>query len=500
MGNTSSSICPKYVRKEQDQASFLEHSLPPNYVSSANLLPLKRKLDDPDEPLQRKRCAGAAGVLQTKSLQSLARGVKRKPDFGSEGERPAKRSASQQNCNDSYSLVPRSTYMWTLPTEMLFEIALYLSGKDLRSFAQVCRLLGDIAGPMVMKEHGLVIPESGKFIRIQKKAYDALMVWRRLSTFDPRASWWCSFGRNCDQEMERFRYFCTTINITLSSHTVHLFFVANADPTSLRRVMKSITNMGSTSIQFFGPSSSKPSLLRITNVNPQPLSNSCLQSFRACNPIFFTAALTNFTVGVLNSAEIYDLSLDHTGLKASQWARLLPRATLPRLERLSIDDSCPPLTLSKFLQRHPLIESLYVRVDSSNQPTKSPRIQNIRGPIKLANLVIVSGPSDYVMGILEHLETRPRLISLSLIPTFTRPFIVDITQCAMACETISTLAVTIPDNPRVACFDLIGNEPTISHVKSLVVSNEENGTISDDASSGDNKFVRVPSIFYNAPD
>ncbi|KAH7903114.1 hypothetical protein BJ138DRAFT_1120717 [Hygrophoropsis aurantiaca] len=420
---------------------------------------------------------------------SLLPSRKRKAEDDRVDGRPSKRSVSPNYYNNTLILVhPQNIpYIWTLPTELLYAIAGHLSGKALHSLTQVCQRLNDIAGPMFMNECGLQLHVNGTRVTMQGNAYDALMVWRRSPTFQPREVWWCSF-RSFDstRQINQLRNFCSTVSITTPSHSINLSFWSDVDSHLLLSLLKNITCMGSTQISFLGLTSQIPCLAGIDTIS-QPALPARIQVFRPCASIFFTPPLLHYTVLTMRASSLRILGLERTGLSASQWARLLPQLEAPNLAEIRIDCSCSVTTLGKFLHRHPLVEDISVLY---NWPDRNVKLSTKPCDIILPQLRYLSGPARYMEALIRRFKTPPNLYGLSL--SFERagldgsPFLREIIRCVKMCNTVDHLRIDIPNRSLSAiCFRLDGNEQMLHHVMSVAISCREKSALWDTLPRGD---------------
>ncbi|KAH7917166.1 hypothetical protein BV22DRAFT_1052632 [Leucogyrophana mollusca] len=476
-------------------------------VISGPDLSRKRKRNDLSlAPDRRKRFADETTVLGRRVLEKiyLSKALQLQPSFLCTfkcTQRSRKRKAGDDVTDERPSKRPASlifseniAYIWTLPTELLFAIASYLSGKALHSLTQVCRRLYDIAGPMFMKECGLQPSGNGAVVAMKGNAYDALMVWRRSPSFPPpQGMWWCSLhSSDSHRQINQLRQFCSTVSITAPSHSVHLSCWGNVDPHVLLPLLRTITCMGSSQIDYLGLSPHTPCLAGIDDAISEPTLHTRLHEFRPCSSIFFTSPILHYTLLTMRSPTLRNLSLERTGLSASQWARLLPQLEIPNLVQIRIADSCTVTTFAKFLRRHPLVEDIFVSWDASGHYVSA--FKKPFGDIRLPYLCYLSGPAHYMDGLIQRLEAPPRLFGLSLsferAGTWGIPFVKEIIRCVKMCNTVDHLSIKIPNRSLPAtCFALGGNEPALHHVVSVSISCWEKSALS--TSHGDDILVLI---------
>ncbi|KAH7904920.1 hypothetical protein BJ138DRAFT_1118950 [Hygrophoropsis aurantiaca] len=359
-----------------------------------------------------------------------------------------------------------TTFIFTLPQEMLIAITTLLSGRDLLHTSQACRLFAFIAGPIYMAECGLVLPptEDSLFI-LRGRAYDALMVWNCVSTSPPHKLWFCSFDMEepvARRQMRQLQAFWDQPLMECES-VYFSYFNLDSVPSELLALLRALSQTGCARLECHGLSEASPSL----------------------------AGFKNATV---DSEPQFSLR---------SWAQLLPHASLPHLHTLEIESSCRITTLLKFLQRHPTVEHLDIK-PSRLHHSQSAGHCNLSS-INLSELTSLSGPPSYVSAILQHLNSPPALSRLTLLfSDITPPYrlMTAIKQNLTKCRLVYALDVTLPQRALLASHFMVAkNELSLPHISSLsiVVPNQCCIVSNNVDEHSDNVFILLIPWLYLFP-
>lgn len=121
-----------------------------------------------------------------------------------------------------------------------------------------------------------------------------------------------------------------------------------------------------------------------------------METFNMHSAILFHVFLCGWTIGTLNTASLTTLSLRHLDLHPDAWATILPHITMPALSSLSIDlCSITSRDMSKFLQRHPQIQDLYL-----GRSLPSPHVMDQLQTTALPLLTHLSATTEYLIHLL----------------------------------------------------------------------------------------------------
>jgi hypothetical protein len=153
------------------------------------------------------------------------------------------------------------------------------------------------------------------------------------------------------------------------------------------------------------------SSVRLPKILDSPPSD--LDIFWVESHLAFSHNVISFTIGVLHSWPLTDLTLRNTGLGCSTWVKLLSLLSFPHLAHLELDCTCPVKTTLDFVRRHPSLCRL--QLHSCTNTTQNHVRQY--SSIDLPSLDHLGGSPGYVSAVASHLQNCAVVRSLGL--TFT---------------------------------------------------------------------------------
>lgn len=294
---------------------------------------------------------------------------------------------------------------------MLLAIAQLIDLEDLRSFVFVTQRLLIKLTDHYLSRVGIKIKQRS-FVTLSEDALPALPAWRRAPTFTVPRHLSCEFGhRSSEKDVDRL---CHFLGCLAQDHTVpirHLTLdFCSCKIGSLFRILQALPLFNFRGLEV--DTATCDYLNRPHHDSyvlfAQPLPN--LTSFDVTSTIFLSPQLVEWTVTVLNTSPITNLSLSgsttSTALSTVEWADFLPKIRIDTLTAVSLD-TLPLAAALEFLQRHLAIETIYLgnhvfvqRELSLQDRLYLPRLTRISGPpLQLYNVLVSFSPSRELAGL-----------------------------------------------------------------------------------------------------
>lgn len=193
-----------------------------------------------------------------------------------------------------------------------------------------------------------------------------------------------------------------------------------------------------------------------------------LKAFEASSRVFFSPELLPFTIQTIRLSRCLEkLRLSSIKLSSAQWDKLLRHLAIPTLAELRVDADCAPLTLIRFLARHPVISNLSV-IPRPSGPWRANRVTN---PLTLV-LSILDGPLSHLLPVLRS-HSKPQNLAclyISLQAHDASPdYITSILQCVSYCDSIGYLVISLPDSYCSAAMMCLSGTHSMVHIKHLAI-------------------------------
>lgn len=241
------------------------------------------------------------------------------------------------------------------------------------------------------------------------------MVWRRTVDFIRPQTVYCSLINAKDPHLQALQIFfespqCAGIPAVYLTCFGHPLF------TSTSTLLARIKSSGCQKLCY---SARCAPLLNIASFPPSPRATpSRLEYFSSSGNTIFSPSIISFTISMLRNSPLKELFLRDTGLSPTMWRGLLQSLDLPLLQHLEVDQECSLINLTKFLQRHHRIESLFISGESEKTRSSS---QLFAHSIHLPSLHTVGGPAEYLTPLLRQLRCPGSVTSLSVTLSNTKP-------------------------------------------------------------------------------
>ncbi|KZT05416.1 uncharacterized protein LAESUDRAFT_760289 [Laetiporus sulphureus 93-53] len=264
----------------------------------------------------------------------------------------------------------------SVPNELVIAIAELLPDSDVVHMSILSRRLHYIAVPIYLRRHGLRISGENKaIVLLREDAVATLSFWRHTLLFQcPR-----------------------TIRVTINSDNLSEYvqlghFFSSLEPTSPLRTVK-----------------------LVFNASPGDLLFPSLETFQPQAAVLFDSSLCQWTLTMINSSTIGELSLITPGLASPPWSRILERLVIPSLHILRIEGELTQIALDRFLRRHGGMRELHIGYHSDCGGAARRRSP----PPELPHLWVLAAPLTYLPRLLGDERMRiTTLERLTILPDF----------------------------------------------------------------------------------
>ena len=214
-------------------------------------------------------------------------------------------------------------------------------------------LFRELSGPLFLDAVGF--KPSPFWLTVNETHLEGLLVWRCLQSYViPQDIF---FHANKDSHLRALDIFLRTPQVA-NGHCLFLSCAGTISPSLVKTVLKSMVAAGCRHMSYMHTSSPPltSSSVRFPKILDSPPSD--LDKFWVQSRLAFSRNIISFTVGVLRSSPLTDLSLRNTSLGCSMWVKLLSSLTFPHLACLELDCTCPIKTTLDFVRRHPSLRKL----------------------------------------------------------------------------------------------------------------------------------------------
>jgi hypothetical protein len=287
-----------------------------------------------------------------------------------------------------------------LPMELIILIALFLCPRDLHTLTCVSRSMAEITCPLYFRERNFAPQKSQYCISVTGDAFSALPVWRRSLCFVPKPILSCTFdGASVDAQIRCLRTMISTLPPKSAFDEINLWGDTSLD--KLWDLLEVIDRAGFRTVD--------------------------IDSWRVFH-IYQDVGTYSKLVALEN------LRLNYAFLSPSVWASILSRLVIPNLRKLHIVGDVSWSSLTDFLQRHPRIREVQLRMPSG---APIPNLRTHKPTLSLPMLEVISGSLDHVFALLRILPSPPHLRTLSIEAVTNLPyrtFVDNVMRCLALCE------------------------------------------------------------------
>ena len=284
-----------------------------------------------------------------------------------------------------------------------------LDADTLRACSKVSVLFKELSGPLFLDAIGF--KPCPFWLTVDETDLEGLLVWRCLQSYVVPQDLF--FHASNDSHLRALDIFLRTPRVA-NGHCLFLSCSASTiSPSLVKTVLKSMVAAGCRHMSYTHTSSPPPtsSSVRFLKILDSPPSD--LDKFWVESRLAFSRNIISFTVGVLRSSPLTDLSLWNTGLGHSMWVKLLSLLTFPHLAHLELDCMCPIKTTLDFVRRHPSL----CRLQLHGCTNTTQNHVKWHPSINLPSLNHLGGPPGYVSAVARHHQNCAVVRSLGV--TFT---------------------------------------------------------------------------------
>ncbi|KAG1720363.1 hypothetical protein EDD22DRAFT_854652 [Suillus occidentalis] len=343
-----------------------------------------------------------------------------------------------------------TTFIWSLPTEVLIAIVGLLGPHDLRSLTQVSSLLREIAGPIFFVNRNFpTSPQDMFHIRVDSPNFDVLATWVRMDTFRSPRMMLCWL--NSDLRSSQLSAFLHFLHFVPRKSIRYITLFWNFDIVTspilplIVTFLENIRASGCEELTCMGfcDGVHPPSVSGLARIGGH-LGINHLKAFEVSSRLLFSPQLLPFTVQTIRSASLHKLCLSSVKLSPAHWDKLLRYLAIPTLVEFRADADCAPSTLLRFLARHPAVTRLTI-MPRPGYTWRTNRV-NLRLTLSLS---VLDGPLTHVLPVLRSHYNPPSLacLGVSLQANDASPeYITTILQCVGCCNSVSYLMVSLPQS------------------------------------------------------
>ncbi|KAG2094527.1 hypothetical protein BD769DRAFT_1678598 [Suillus cothurnatus] len=208
-----------------------------------------------------------------------------------------------------------------------------------------------------------------------------------------------------------------------------------------------------------------------------------LKAFEASSQVLFSPPLLPFTIQTIHFSCLEKLRMSSIKLNSTQWDKLLRSLAIPTLIELRVDADCALSMLIRFLCRHPAVSNLGIML----QPGCPSRTNRVTPCLTISMSVLDGPLSHVLPILWNHHQTPTlNCLAISLQAHDTSPdYITAILQCISYCNKIEYLLLSLPlqSHSRLAMIYRPGTHSAV-HIKHLVIDYSD-PSLSSSASAGD---------------
>ncbi|KZT00207.1 uncharacterized protein LAESUDRAFT_764797 [Laetiporus sulphureus 93-53] len=305
----------------------------------------------------------------------------------------------------------------SVPNELVIAIAELLPDSDVVHMSILSRRLHYIAVPIYLRRHGLRISGENKaIVLLREDAVATLSFWRHTLLFQCPRTIRVTINSDNLSEYVQLGHFFSSLEPTSPLRTVKLVF--NASPggqlinllETLRHSCVSDITLWHRSNKICRPAlPSKP--ISCTQISSFP----SLETFQPQAAMLFDSSLCQWTLTMINSSTIGELSLITPGLASPPWSHILERLVIPSLHILRIEGELTQIALDRFLRRHGGMRELHIGYHSDCGGAARRRSP----PPELPHLRVLAAPLTYLPRLLGDERMRiTTLERLTILPDF----------------------------------------------------------------------------------
>ncbi|KZT04239.1 uncharacterized protein LAESUDRAFT_761359 [Laetiporus sulphureus 93-53] len=309
---------------------------------------------------------------------------------------------------------PSRDAFFHVPNELVLAIAELLPDSDLVCLTTLSCHMHYITVPIYLRRHGLRISGADKVVvLLRDDAIATLSFWRRSLLFQcPRI---LRVGINTPSEYMRLGRFFASLGSDSPLRNVKLF-LDSPPGQQLVEVLDTLRHSCVSSITLWHRSSiiCRP-VLPCKHVSCSPdFSFSTLETFQPQVAALFDSSLSQWTLQMINSTSLVELTLVTPGLASPPWSLILERLAIPTLRILRIEGELTHLALDRFLQRHRGLEELHIGYHSDYGRVARRRTP----PSDLSHLWVLAVPTMYLLHILGDERTSAATLErLTILPS-----------------------------------------------------------------------------------
>lgn len=402
---------------------------------------------------------------------------------------------------EHYEPCTTTTFIWTLPVEILIVIVTLLGTQDLRSVTQVCSLLREIAGPLFFVNRNFpTSPQDLFHIRVDSPNFDVLTTWRWMDTFRPPRMMLCWLNSDLQPpQLSAFLYFLQSVP-SKSIRYITLFWSFDIlNSPVLPQIIAFLENIRASGCEELtciglGDRVGSSSITGLARIQGHVGANH-LKAFEASSQVLFSPRLLPFTIQTIRFSCLERLRLSSIKLNSTQWDKLLRSLAIPTLVELRVDADCAPSTLIRFLGRHTAVSNLSI-MPRPGCPSRTNRVT----PRLTISMSVLDGPLSHVLPILRNHRQTPTLtcLAISLQAHDASPhYITAILQCISYCDKIGYLLLSLPPQSHSRSA-MIYRPVTHSavHIKHLAIEYSD-PSLSSSTSAGDTLvYIVLVSVVF----